>query len=338
MEQDRLDSLAEIEGRIETVQAELAAAWADYRATGSMLGVLSANQKMTDLDAERNRMRSMERGVKSYSGLAIRDILLNNPQEKRKMGMPVNRAFYYPFTLEREAGKYVASEEAVAEAEEAAAAAAGAAPLTAAQVRMKDGRIGRIFYGPEGENGFLSPEWPVEFVVEETRYFTAFQAYEAERAKELKQDALRAEILKTRSARQIRILFQRAKVTAQPADAQALWMKILTAVFQQHPDLKGRLLATGTDTLIYAEPREGPSGIALGEKDSGALDPTRWKGKNAVGVALETLRTQLREDTLAEAPKGGARESVITEEQQEKNKVGAIIAARRAALGGGFRR
>lgn len=339
LEQARLDTIAEIESRIEVAQGELAAAWADYRASGSIAGVLSANQKMSELDAERNRMRSEERGISFYSGITVKDIILSNPQEKRKLPFEVYRAFYYPFKLEKEAGKYVASEEAQREEEEAAAAVAGAAPLTEAQVRMKDGRIGRIFYGTEGENGFLSPELRVEIVLEETRYFSAYQAYEAERAKELGQEALRKEILKSMpTGRAIRILYQRAKVTAQPADPAALWMKVLTAVYQQHAELKGKLLATGSDTLIYADPREGPSGIALGESDSGALDPTRWKGANAVGKALETIRTQMREDTLAEAPKGGARESARTEEEFVKQKAGAIIAARRAALGGGFRK
>jgi predicted NAD-dependent protein-ADP-ribosyltransferase YbiA (DUF1768 family) len=339
LEQDRLDSLAEIESRIEIIQGELAAAWGEYRASGSISGVLSANQKMAELDAERNRMRSEERGISFYSGMSIKDLVLSNPQEKRKLPFLVYRAFYYPFKLEREEGKYVASEEAQREEEEAAAATVGAAPLTEAQVRMKDGRIGRIFYGTESENGFLSPELRVEIVLEETRYSSPYQAYEAERAKELGQEALRKEILKSQpTGRAIRILYQRAKVTAQPADPAALWMKVLTAVYQQHAELKGKLLATGTDTLIYADPREGPSGIALGESDSGALDPTRWKGANAVGKALETIRTQMREDTLAEAPKGGARESAKTEEDFAKDKVGAIIAARRAALGGGFRK
>lgn len=151
----------------------------------------------------------------------------------------------------------------------------------------------------------------------------AMQAYEAERAKELGMDELRNSILKTRSARTIRLMTR--KVTAHPADAKGLWLKIFTEVYQQAETLKGKLLATGTDALVFADLREGPSGIGLAEKDSGVLDPTKWKGENAVGVAQETVRARMREGALADKPAAEAKESVITEEEQNKAKVGAIV-------------
>jgi len=90
------------------------------------------------------------------------------------------------------------------------------------------------------------------------------------------------------------------------------------------------LLATGSDTLVFADSREGPSSIGLAEKDSAALDPAKWKGENAVGLAQETVRTRLREGTLEEAPQAEEVDAaVITEEEQAKAKVGAIINARR---------
>ena len=80
--------------------------------------------------------------------------------------------------------------------------------------------------------------------------------------------------------------------------------------------------------------RDGPSGIGLAEKDSGTLDPAKWKGENAVGLAQETVRTRMREGTLGEAPQATqVAKEVITEEEQAKAKTGAIINARR----GGFR-
>jgi hypothetical protein len=163
--------------------------------------------------------------------------------------------------------------------------------------------------------------------MEGTRYSSAIQAYEAERAKELGMNELRASLLKTRSARTIRLMTRAVK--GHPSDAKGLWVKIYTEIYQQSPALKQKLLATDTDTFVYADIREGPSGIGLAEKDSAALDPAKWKGENAVGVAQETVRTRLREGTLEEAPEGDVRESVITEDQQKKAKVGAIINARR---------
>ena len=107
-------------------------------------------------------------------------------------------------------------------------------------------------------------------------------------------------------------------------------MKIYTAVYETYPNLKAKLLATGSDTLVFADVREGPSGIGLAEKDSGTLDPAKWKGENAVGLAQETVRTRLREGTLDEAPQAReVKNEVITEEEQAKAKTGAIINARR---------
>ena len=97
-----------------------------------------------------------------------------------------------------------------------------------------------------------------------------------------------------------------------------------------------KLLATGTDALVFADVREGPSGIGLAEKDSGVLDPNKWRGENAVGLAQETVRTRLREGELEEAPVNATpNNSVITEEEQEKAKVGAIIANARRSKGPG---
>jgi hypothetical protein len=115
-------------------------------------------------------------------------------------------------------------------------------------------------------------------------------------------------------------------VTNHPADAKGLWLKIYTNIYQQPAAPKAQLLATGTDALVFADIREGPSGIGLAEKDSGVLDPTKWKGENAVGLALETVRTQLREGTMEEAPANAApNEASITEEEQAKARVGAFV-------------
>jgi hypothetical protein len=125
------------------------------------------------------------------------------------------------------------------------------------------------------------------------------------------------------------------KVVGNPANARALWFKIYTSVYQQHPELKARLLATGTDTLVFSDPNEGPSGIGLAHTDAAALDAAKWKGENAAGLAQEEVRTRLREESLQEAPEEAkVREAAITEEQQEKARVGAIINAARARGGG----
>ena len=350
LEEFRLDTLAVLEDQYEIERRALSAAWQEYYTTGNMRGVLSANQRVAELDARRAAVRSAVRNVVTIDNPATREILLSERYEERKMfdmkdpfDKEVARLCMYDFPLEYDQGKYVIDEK-VEEVEAAAAEeeAAGKPALMAYQQTLKDGRRARVFFDTDSEvNGFLSPMWPVEFTMENdnggkaTRYFTALQAYEAERAKELGQLELRASILNTRSARTIRIMTR--KVVGHPVDARGLWLKIFTAIFQPGGALAEKLLATGTDSLIFADVREGPSGIGLGEKDSGALDPAKWKGENAAGIALETVRTRLREGNLEEAPEAeNVAEATITEDQQQKAKVGAIIAARRGG-GGKFR-
>ena len=123
------------------------------------------------------------------------------------------------------------------------------------------------------------------------------------------------------------------QVQGHPKNAKSLWLKIYTAVYNAYPNMAAKLLATGSDTLVFADTREGPSSVGLGEKDPATLDPAKWKGENAVGVAQETVRTRLRESTLEEAPQAeNVEAAVITEEEQAAAKVGAIINAKR---GGG---
>ena len=330
LEEYRLNILAMVEGEYEKELQTLHAAWEEYRTTGSMQPVLASNQRATELDAHRNAIRSAVRNIIMVKNPRTRDVILSERYEERKMFAPKDpfdlelaRLCFYEFMPEFDQGKYVADQEAVTKI------VAQEPTLLAYQQFLKDKRKARIFFDTDSDvNGFLSPMWAVEFTMQGTRYSSAIQAYEAERAKELGMNELRASLLKTRSARTIRLMTRAVK--GHPKDAKGLWLKIYTEIYQQSPALKQKLLATDTDTFVYADIREGPSGIGLAEKDSATLDPTKWKGENAVGVAQETVRTRLREGNLEEAAEGEVRESVITEEQQKKAKVGAIINARRA--------
>jgi predicted NAD-dependent protein-ADP-ribosyltransferase YbiA (DUF1768 family) len=349
-EQMRLDQIAQIE----TALVEAGAALREAYATGAVPAILRANQEVTDLEVQRSALRSAVRGFMDIGNLSTRQILLDQPYEVRKLIRPSSESYQYyekrddprvvanpdrlknakdpfdneivqmifrNFPSERFYGRYVPDEAAPKEAP-------AEAPEEIFRQTLKDGRKARIFFDTEdAANGFMSPMWPVEFTLGETRYFTALQAYEAERAKELRDEALRSSLLKTRSARTIRILTQ--KVTDHPADAKGLWLSIYTAVYQQHPELLARLLETGTDSIVYADARAGPSGVGVSDKDKAVLDPTRWKGENAAGLAQETVRSRARESTLEEAPAGNATEGVVTEEEQAAAKVGAIINARR---------
>lgn len=349
-EQMRLDQIA----ALETALVEAGAALREAYASGIVPAILRANQAVADLEVQRSALRSAVRVVMDVGNLSTRQILLDQPYETRKLIAPSTEPFQYydkgndprltadpdrlkngkdpfdkqvvqtifrDFPAERMYGRYVPEEAAPQEKPEEA-------PEEIFRQTLTDGRKARVFFDTEDpQNGFMSPMWPVEFTLGETRYFTALQAYEAERAKELGKEDLRTTLLKTRSARTIRILTQ--KITDHPADAKGLWLSIYTAVYQQHPELLSRLEGTGTDAIVYADARAGPSGVGVSDKDRAVLDPTKWKGENAAGLAQETVRSRAREATLEEAPAGNATEGVVTEEEQAAAKMGAIINARR---------
>jgi predicted NAD-dependent protein-ADP-ribosyltransferase YbiA (DUF1768 family) len=345
LEEQRMELLAQLDQEYEEETIILRKAWETYRETESMRAVLNSNQRMTEIDAKRSAARSSVRDIMLIPNPRIKDILLNQPYEERKMYAPddkydrnVVRMAFYTFPAEVEMGKYVPNESVEAEEKEAEEeAGADKANEMLYRQKLKDGRFARVFYDTDSDtNGFMSPMWSVDFTLNiggtDSRYSSPVQAYEVERAKELGNVELSTSLMKTRSARTIRLLTRQTK--GHPSDAKGLWVKIYTAVYETYPVLKAKLLATGSDTLVFADAREGPSGTGLAEKDSGTLDPAKWKGENAVGLAQETVRTRMREGTLEEAPQ--AQEvvnTVISEEEQAKAKTGAIINSRR----GGFR-
>ncbi len=345
----RLEALAEVEQRFDEANQLLRDAWAAHAsavAAGGSSGsevraVIVANQRVAELDAERNNIRSALRIVTAIKNPVTRDILLEQFYETRKLfresgkDKDVYRLAMADFRPEHFYGKYVPDEEVAEEEAELAEDAAGIKPDEAAfRTKLKDGRIARIFFdtGKSPINDPLSPFWAIKLQIRETQYNFPLQAYEAERAKELGLVPLREAIMKATSPRTVRLLTR--KEPRHPANARGLWMEIYTAVAQQHPEWKAGLLATGTDALIYADPQAGPSGIAVDAASPDALDPSKWNGENVLGVVLETLRTRLREENLEEAPVGAVKEAAITEEQAQANRVGAIVNAARRRNGG----
>ena len=334
----RADVLAMAETRYEAAHDALRKAMEEYKLTGAKQPVMAAQAQMAAADAVLSRVRYGARAIQSLPNPETREVLFEEMYETRRLFGTEDDPFKktlarlvtreYPFYTFY--GSYV--ELAPAKTEGAATAALDGIPgadEAAVRQRLRDGRMARVFFeADEGANGFLSPFWPTEFTLGDTNYFTAYQAYEAERAKELGKDALRRSILGTRSGRTIRFLTK--KITEQPKDPKGLWLRILLSLYQQHPELKERLLATGTDALVFADVLPGPSGVALAPSDKGILDPSRWKGPNAMGVALETIRIQFREGTAKEAPRNETTtEGAITEEQQQAAKVGAIVNTKR---------
>lgn len=341
-DQERNDALGEAEIRYESTLERLRETMEQYKRTGNTQPVLAAQKAVSEADQVLTRIRYGTRGIQAIHNPEVRSVQFDKPKEVKKLfpmtGDPFKkelaRLIVRELPLLKSEGTYVDT-PAVTE-EEGEQPEARASDSTVRQ-KLRDGRWARIFYeADDGPSGFLSPFWPVEYTMENddgttTRYFTASQAFEYARAKEAGLQEVMKNILRTRSTRTMRFLTK--KIVAQPKNPKELWLRIFTAVYEQHPELKEKLLATGTDAIVFADVREGVSGTGFGERTRETLDPSKWTGENAVGFALETLRYQLREGTAKEgtavAADGGPDQAVITEEEQTAARTGAIIGARK---------
>lgn len=337
LDQDRLDALGEANTQYENALEVLRKATISYRTTGAFQPVIAAQKAVSEADQILTRIRYGTRSIQNLPNPEIREVLFDRSYDERKLfsmardpyGKKLYRLAVLELPLTKFYGNYVDTPDATPGQDVDATMEATVPSDGVVRQKLRDGRWARIFFETEdGPSGFLSPFWAAEFTLESVRYLCAFQAFEYQRASEAGQEGLKKNILQTRSTRTIRFLTK--KLETQPKDVKGLWLRIFTAVYQQHPELKEKLLQTGTDALVFADVRKGPSGIGFGENTKESLDPSKWTGENAVGLALETLRYQFREGSAKEAAIDLApTESVITEEEQEKAKVGAIIGQRK---------
>lgn len=339
-DQNRLDTIGEAESQYEDALKKVREATESYRLNGATQPVLAAQKAMAEADQILSRVRYGSRAIKSIPNPEVRDILFDQPYESRKLISAGNDPFdkelarlivlEYPYA--EFYGTYSESAEGTTDADATFDKAPDASEIINRQ-KMKNGKYARIFFeADDSPNGFLSPFWPVEFTLDDTKYFTGLQAYEVLRAEGAGQLDLKKQLLGTRSTRTMRFLTK--KLEFQPGKPKDIWLKIFTAIYQQHPILKEKLLATDSDTFIFADIRKGPSGTGLGERDAGILVQTKWLYENAVGTALEELRYKLREGSASEV--GVNRkptEAVISTDQQSAAKVAGIINAKRKFVG-----
>jgi predicted NAD-dependent protein-ADP-ribosyltransferase YbiA (DUF1768 family) len=332
-DQNRLDAIAKAEEDYDAAGQRLREALEAYKVSGATQPVLAAQKEVAAADQILARVLYGSRAIESMRNPKLGEIDFDaKDKNKRLIGQgedpykkEVARLITLEFPYQDFYGAYVdaAPDADVPDDIDGDADADNLDGL--ARKKLKDGRMARIFFDVgDGANGFLSPFWPVNYTLENTAYYTALQAYEVARAKEYSQEEIRKALLGTRSTRTMRFLTKNFEKPIK--DSKGTWLKIFGAIYQQHPELKAKLLATGTDALVFADTRAGPSGIGLSENDRNVIDSSKWLGENHVGLALENLRYQFREGTAAEVARNDApTERVISTEEQEKAKQGAII-------------
>ena len=244
------------------------------------------NQELEEISKLRNATMYPERWTKTIESVDTRRILLDKPHEERKLGYPVY--LFKRFTMSRAdaEGHYRKHGEGSATGMEGG------------------GTV--VFFITDTEDpktGLFHPAKEREFVFNETRYSSPYQAYETERFKEFDDEKMVKQLLGTRSAKTIKNLV--SMEPRQPQHPLKLWEDILEAFYTQFKDAMENLKATGSARFHMMDKQIGSPEYAN---------------------ALTNVRTKLKEREN-DAPSGidEVKNSVITEEEQKKAKVGAII-------------
>lgn len=339
----RVGQISAIEEEFDSTMDEYLAALEAFRETGIGSDVIRLQRKLATLDNQKSVLRSPLRWVTVIADPVKRTIFPDLHYEVQHLGHEVYKMNTLKFTFEelvREGVEESGEEEAVEAGDENGE-------------EKEESFV--LFYGTEDDTtGFLSPEFPVEFVYNSVRYTSALQAYEVERIVGLGRKDVKPLLLKTRSIKTIRTIATGIK--GLPPNPQQLWTDIYSAIMAQHEALADQLIQTRSDRLVYCNPLDTAAGIGLPIEDPSVLDSTAWKGTNWLGAAIEAVRTQLKlaaSDAAASsgesnmsgggvgaggATGGGFVESAKTKEDEQKERAAVVqgyYRHRKAGGGGG---
>lgn len=247
--------------------------------------VVRLNEELRELSVRRNKILYPEHWIHDVENPEVRKILLDQTHEERKLGYDAYLFKRYSLSRQDAEGHYRAHGEVVA--------------------GMKGGATTVFFLtsSDDPKTGAFHPITETEFVYNETKYASPYQAYETERFKMLEDEGMVKKLLGTRSAKTIRQLVSQDPRPVQ--NPELLWTEILEALYTQNKSLAEKLKETGSARFHMMD---------------------KLFGSPLYANALVTVRTKLKERE-DEAPSGGGAviQSVITEQEQQKAKVGAII-------------
>jgi len=266
-------------------------AYGRYKEGGSAADVVRLNKIVKAAEQQRNKAMYPERFITIEPNPEVRSIIFEQKYEQRKMGHDVFLLKYMPYSKKDLFGHYVGPEE----------------------TKMDGGSddehvitvMSTLIESPEDKDlGYLHPCYMKDFTYGGITYAFPLQAFEVTRLKGLKQDSLVEEIMKTRSPRTVKNIAARDSTLAQ--NAYELWSAILKAFYQQHQDLAKKLEETGDNLFRLAENAPATSQYLK---------------------ALFSLRALIRESQPTDVEVPVSTGTVITEEQQKRNKLAAIIRA-----------
>ena len=307
LEEQQIDELKQAEKEIDETSRLLRDAIIEWRESGAASEVLRYQRELQRLDSQRTQIRYPVRWTKVFENPPINKILLKEFYEKRKLGYNVEALKTRGISFEKMVRASSEKQEVVGEEAEEAEEAEG----------EEEESFIVFFNAADVEYGLLSPDTFVDFRFNMTQYNSLIQAYEGERVSALGGKDLRPSILKSRNPRQIRMIG--SKIVGQVENPRELLINIIKSLVSQHPRFMDAVRKTGTDTLIFADPRDGVLGVGLPAEDPQVIDRKAWKGQNLLGQAWQAVRSA----DIPEASAEVSQETTPTEFGKTKQDVNA---------------
>lgn len=310
MEEKRKEAISQLEDQYEAAMDKLRERIRAYRdGKRSANGAVRANIAVEELDIALQTVKYPVELLNIIEHVDKNRVLYEQKYDMRKLEHPLVCHVGYPYEFQ---AYYVRESDEIVEE-------SIPTELSSEEIYFDD---------PDGEHGYLSPYWPIEFVVGETRYFTAGQAVAAEAAKLYGDDIVRKELLNTRSPKTIRKLRRdllKAHGPVEPAKLKEIQYAVQKAKFTQSRELLDLLLGTGDAPLMYANSSVSEG---LGKTEDELRAGSKPTGTNLVGQVLQELRSELRMVEDADGfVKGSAAEA--TKNQKEATVSADTIAQRR---------
>jgi predicted NAD-dependent protein-ADP-ribosyltransferase YbiA (DUF1768 family) len=311
LEKERLDKIIELENKIDEQRVNLSKA-------ENIDDEFNIHTEIANLEKQRAYTITPYRSIKRVKGLEVRDVQMEDQAEEKRKQKLVYQVVCRDYPLANLYGKYTHSKEVINAIEQKGIR------LNSGEVFLTNGRVARFFNENEVNNEFLSIYLVREFVYNETKFSSPYQAFEVTRLMELGKEDLAKKVLNTRSIKTIRY-YLREVLDVLP-DTKDLWSEILSEYYKQHSDLIKKLIDTKEGILVFANANPYLGGIGLTSDDPKRLDTKNWK-HNIVGEVLMSLRSEFLQGMKTEKQEKKFTQSTISEEEVEMKKKAAIISS-----------
>ena len=314
----RKEEILRAEQEYDELCKQLSTAMDEWKSSGDFIDAVRLQKELLALDSRRTSLRSPLRWGKLIKNPTIKKVqmhetaVVDEKQKDLKLGYPVMTLVGRPYTFE----------QTVLPRKEKPKVEVAVEPVETTEQTFV------LFDRPEDpEYGLLSPETPLEFVFNTTKYNSIMQAYHVERVTQVGRTDMRAALLKLVNPKSIRGIGSRivGKETKEVEAPFKLIKDIVKTVVLQDARYAPLLRKTGTDTLIYAEPLDKILGVGISiDDEAAATNSSRWNGAlNLLGKAWEEVRKTLPREEETVQQGGAYLESgrTVQDVKQARSKV-----------------